>query len=198
MTTRPGARCDRRAGLGDLHRAAAAGARLTLSARTPDRLDALAERLGTAAVDRQPADLRDPDAPRRVVEAAAGQGGLDGVVNAAGVVAFGRIDELDDDVLDELMLLNLIAPIRLARAALPRLDRGAFLVNISAVVARLGHVEPAGVTQRWVTRSTSSGNPPDPPGSPARPRPAGRRPGWTRRPGPGGPPPRLPGPCRTR
>jgi short-subunit dehydrogenase len=114
---------------------AAAGARLTLSARTPDRLDALAERLGTAAVDRQPADLRDPDAPRRVVEAAAGQGGLDGVVNAAGVVAFGRIDELDDDVLDELMLLNLIAPIRLARAALPRLDRGGFLVNISAVVA---------------------------------------------------------------
>jgi NAD(P)-dependent dehydrogenase (short-subunit alcohol dehydrogenase family) len=57
------------------------------------------------------------------------------VVYAAGVVAFGEISELDDDVLDELVLVNLLAPIRLARAAAGVLPPGGFLANISAVVA---------------------------------------------------------------
>jgi cyclic-di-GMP-binding biofilm dispersal mediator protein len=51
------------------------------------------------------------------------------------VVAFGTIDELDDDDVDELLLINYLAPARLTRAALPRLDRGGFVANLSAVVA---------------------------------------------------------------
>jgi cyclic-di-GMP-binding biofilm dispersal mediator protein len=57
------------------------------------------------------------------------------VVYAAGVVAFGGVGDLDDDVVDELLLLNYLAPARLARAALPRLRPGGFVVNLSAVVA---------------------------------------------------------------
>lgn len=111
------------------------GARLSLSARSADRLDALAGELGDAVVGTHPGDITFPTTPGEVVRAAAGDGGLDGVVYAAGVVAFGPVTELDDDVLDALLLVNLVAPVRLARAAVPVLASGGFLANLSAVVA---------------------------------------------------------------
>ena len=70
--------------------------------------------------------------------AARDQGGrLDGMVFAAGVVAFGEADELDDATLDQLMTVNLLAPIRLGREASRGLDEGGFLAQISAIVAEL-------------------------------------------------------------
>ena len=115
---------------------AARGARLTLSGRSGERLTALAGELGTAVIGAVPGDLIDPDFPRQLVEKAqAGPGELTGMVFAAGVVAFGDVTELDDDVLDQLMLVNLLAPIRLIRAAAAVLPAGGFLAVISAVVA---------------------------------------------------------------
>ncbi|MCL3862970.1 SDR family oxidoreductase [Actinotalea sp. K2] len=111
------------------------GARLTLSSRSPDRLDALAADLGDAVLGTHPADITFPTAPAEVVRAAVERGPLDGVIYAAGVVAFGPVAELDDDVLDALLLVNLVAPLRLARAAVPVLTAGGFLANLSAVVA---------------------------------------------------------------
>lgn len=117
---------------------AGAGARLTLSGRRTDALDALAQELGECVVGTVAADLTEPGAPATVVERATSNGnGLSGVVYAAGVVAFGPLDELDDDVLDELLLTSFIAPVRVARAALPSLGKGAFLAHISAVVAEM-------------------------------------------------------------
>jgi short-subunit dehydrogenase len=69
------------------------------------------------------------------VEASPVTAPLTGVVNAAGVVAFGSVGDLDDDTLDEVLLLDLVAPIRLARAALEVLPEGGFIVQVSAVVA---------------------------------------------------------------
>lgn len=111
------------------------GARLTLSSRSQERLDALAGELGDAVAGTHAADITFPTAPGDVVQAALDHGPLDGVVHAAGVVAFGPVTELDDDVLDALLLLNLVAPMRLARAAVPVLAPGGFLANLSAVVA---------------------------------------------------------------
>jgi NAD(P)-dependent dehydrogenase (short-subunit alcohol dehydrogenase family) len=51
------------------------------------------------------------------------------------VVAFGAVEDLDDDTLDEVLLLDLVAPIRVARAALAVLGEGGFLLQVSAVVA---------------------------------------------------------------
>ncbi len=115
------------------------GALLTLTARSPQRLDVAARELAAPAV---PLDLRAPTAADRAVEAAvAAHGRLDGVVHAAGVVAFGPAGEVDDATLEELFALNVLAPIRLVRAAQPHLATSAhegaepFVVNISAVVA---------------------------------------------------------------
>jgi cyclic-di-GMP-binding biofilm dispersal mediator protein len=107
------------------------GARLALSGRSADRLR-------TTGVEGVPVvvDLREPEAAERVVaEAEQALGGLTGVVYAAGVVAFGAVGELDADDVDELLLLNYLAPARIVAAALPRLGAGGFVANLSAVVA---------------------------------------------------------------
>ena len=118
-------------------RLAAAGARLTLCGRDADRLAALG--LEALAV---PADLRRAGAAEKVVaQAVQRYGRLDGVVFAAGAVAFGPATETPDQVIIDLFTLNTLAPIRLLRAALPHLQasaaggRSPFVVHISAVVA---------------------------------------------------------------
>lgn len=107
------------------------GATLTLVSRSAERLDALG-----VPGRRFAADLRYPDSCRQAVQAAVEHGGrLDTVVNAVGVVAFGGVDELSVDTMEELFLTNTFVPIMLAQAALPRLDAGGVLVNISGVIA---------------------------------------------------------------
>lgn len=112
-----------------------AGARVSLAGRDEERLRALADELGDAVVVTVARDLTVPAGPAAVVEAASAAAPLTGVVNAAGVVAFGGVDDLDDDTLDEVLLLDLVAPIRLARAALGVIPHGGFLAQVSAVVA---------------------------------------------------------------
>ena len=116
---------------------AAAGALLTTTGRDADRLAALD--LDAVAV---PADLRKAGAADAVVQRAVdAHGRLDGVVFAAGAVAFAPATETPDQVLVDLFTLNTLAPIRLLRAALSHLQASAaegrepFVVHISAVVA---------------------------------------------------------------
>jgi len=75
------------------------------------------------------------DCARAVEAAVSAYGQLDGVINASGVVAFGSLEELRPETADELLATNLIGPIRLMQAALPEIDRGGFLANVSAIVA---------------------------------------------------------------
>jgi len=117
------------------------GARLTLVARSDERLAALAAGLEPAPAVVS-ADLVAEGAPDRAVQAAVrAHGGLDGVVFAAGVVAFGSAAELDRHTLMTLLQVNVVTPVQLLRSAYPFLleavaaGRSAFMVNISAVVA---------------------------------------------------------------
>lgn len=131
MTTLDGARIlvfGASGGLGSLlvDQLAQAGARLTVSGRS----------LESSEHHTVNADLTLPDSPRSVIaEAVEHHGGLDGIVIAAGVVAFGPVTEVDDDTVDELLLLNYLAPLRVLREALKTLGQGGFVLNISAVVA---------------------------------------------------------------
>ncbi len=82
------------------------------------------------------ADLREPDAGQRIIDAAMEQHGrIDGVVNAAGIAAFGPLAEIDDDTVDDLVLVDFLGPLRLLRAALPVLAPGGVVAGISAVLA---------------------------------------------------------------
>lgn len=108
------------------------GARLTLVGRDMSALRSL-----DIDATLLSADLRDAEAGRSIVEAALGADDrIDGVVNAAGVVAFGSLADTDNAVIEDLFLTNVLGPLWLMRAALPALtaSRG-FIANISAVVA---------------------------------------------------------------
>ncbi len=93
---------------------------------------------GVSDADPIVVDLHDTEIGDRVVSAAIEQCGvLDGVVLAAGVVAFGAAEAVTDDVLLEMLTVNFLGPARLTGAALRRLPAGGFVVSISAIVAEL-------------------------------------------------------------
>ena len=115
---------------------AARGGQIALHGRSRHRLDVLASEIG--AVVATAADLTGTGEPERVVSAAADAlGGLDVVVCAVGIVAFGPARDVDDPTLTALLEVNLLVPIRLTRAAVARMERGATILNISAIVAEM-------------------------------------------------------------
>jgi cyclic-di-GMP-binding biofilm dispersal mediator protein len=107
------------------------GARLVLFGRDDSRLAATG-----LEGERTTGDLGDPEACEAAVQRAVDSyGRLDGIVNAAGTVAFGEVPSLTDEVMEGLLVANLVGPIRLVRAALPHLEEGGFIANVSAIVA---------------------------------------------------------------
>jgi short-subunit dehydrogenase len=82
-------------------------------------------------------DLRDSRAGDAVVRGALGtQGRLDGVINAAGVVAFGDLVDTDDVTIEELFLTNSMGPLWLARRLIPALAQSnGFFATITGAVA---------------------------------------------------------------
>ena len=120
---------------GELARALhSAGARVALTGRDGAALRTLSGELGGAPAT--VADAVDVGAVRGAVESAvAGLGGLDAVVVAWGVVAFGPAADADDAVTEELFAVNTLGPMSLVRAALPHLPDGGAVVLLSAIVA---------------------------------------------------------------
>jgi NAD(P)-dependent dehydrogenase (short-subunit alcohol dehydrogenase family) len=82
-------------------------------------------------------DVRDPAAGDRLRDTVlARYGRIDGLVNAAGVVAFGDLADTDDEVIEELFLTNVIGPLWLLRRLVPVLaEHRGFVLQVSAVVA---------------------------------------------------------------
>lgn len=81
------------------------------------------------------ADITADGAAERIVTAAVTAfGGIDVLVNAAGVIATGTIEATDDAKWDAMMGVNVRAPFRLMRAAVPHLkERKGSVVNVSSV-----------------------------------------------------------------
>jgi NAD(P)-dependent dehydrogenase (short-subunit alcohol dehydrogenase family) len=81
------------------------------------------------------ADVTAPDAPDAIVSAAVSAfGGITTIVNAAGIIASGTIENTGDRAWDEMLDVNLRAPFRLMRAAIPHLRRSkGSIVNVSSV-----------------------------------------------------------------
>lgn len=80
------------------------------------------------------ADVTAADAPSRIVAAATALGGLDVLINAAGIIAGAATEATDDELWDRMMDINVRAPFRLMREALPLLvPRKGAVVNVSSV-----------------------------------------------------------------
>lgn len=97
--------------------------------------------LGGVAATVVAADLSQEAAPKRIADAAGALGGLDLLVNCAGVGGSKRIAETDDALLDRILSINLRSVIRLTRELLPLLRQpGGAIVNLASVYGEVGRV----------------------------------------------------------
>ena len=101
---------------------AAKGANLALVARRESALEELIDRLEHENITVQSvgADLADPlQAAQTVTETRHKLGGIDLLINCAGLMSFRPLAEEDPELLRDIVQLNLVAPMLLARYAVP-------------------------------------------------------------------------------
>ena len=117
-------------GLATARKLAGEGARVLLVARDEERLRVAAARVGGEYIA---ADVTEADADERIIATCAEQmGGVDVLVNNAGTSYISRLGELTDDEWRQQYELHVMAPMRLMRAAAPRMAGagGGRIVNV--------------------------------------------------------------------
>lgn len=117
--------------------AAAEGAKVACFDRDGEGAAALAASLPIAGHSEQ-VDVTDPDGLKRALESAAkALGGIDGLVNSAGVVALGPITEMTIDTWRKVIDVNLTGTFLVSQAAVPHLraTSNASIVNIASAQA---------------------------------------------------------------
>ena len=109
---------------------------LTLAARTLERLEAAAAELGAASVA---VDVRDEDACAGLVAAHLDRhGGLDVLVNCAGVGIAGRIGDMSTKQFDLQQTVNLRGAFLVTREALPALrEARGYVVNLASIAGTM-------------------------------------------------------------
>lgn len=114
---------------------AAEGAQLALLDLNEAGVQATAQATGMAGFACNVADRAQVNAV--VAEASAALGGIDGVINAAGILVMTQFDELEPESWDRMLAVNLTGPYNVVRAALPNLRAAdsATIVNIASVSA---------------------------------------------------------------
>jgi 3-oxoacyl-[acyl-carrier protein] reductase len=117
-------------GLETARKLAAEGAQVLMVGRDADKLEAAA---GEVGADWVAGDVTDAEVDERVVATCAEQmGGIDVLVNNAGTSFAKSLDDLTDDDWNGQWELHVLAPMRLMRAAAPRMAArgGGRIVNV--------------------------------------------------------------------
>jgi NAD(P)-dependent dehydrogenase (short-subunit alcohol dehydrogenase family) len=142
-------------GLAVVQQAGADGDHVVLVARDHDSLELAAkecERAGAASTMVVPTDVGDDDAVRRcVLQVVDRHGRIDAVVNCAGVVAYGKAEDVPREVFDGVLRTNVIGSMNVARHVLPvlRSQGQGSLVLVGSVI---GHIAAPGMTPYVVSK----------------------------------------------
>lgn len=120
-----------------------AGARVALASRSTEKLNPFADELRRAGGDviAVPTDITRAEDRQRLVESAATAfGGLDLLVNNAGVGSWGHFADSTEEICRTVMETNFFGPIELTRLAVPHLTNGneSAVVNVTSMCGRKG------------------------------------------------------------
>jgi short-subunit dehydrogenase len=120
-----------------------AGAQVALASRSADKLSALASDLKAAGGDviAIPTDITSPDDRRHLIDSVlTAFGGLDLLVNNAGVGSWGHFADSTPEICRSVMEVNFFGPIELTRSAMPHLTNGnqPAVVNVTSMCGRKG------------------------------------------------------------
>jgi NAD(P)-dependent dehydrogenase (short-subunit alcohol dehydrogenase family) len=122
------------------------GARLAVTARSAPDLATLVGKLRAAGADAEafPADLTNPADRERLVSGVADRfGGIDVLLNCAGVCSFGEFSTSTEDILRTVMEVNFFAPVEMIRLCHPHLAKSAAawrpaVLNLASICGRWG------------------------------------------------------------
>ena len=114
------------------------GARLILTARNRDELDAVARDAAPAEAVVIPADLTVPESIEKLcAEARKHAPQIDVLVNNAGAGLYARSFEAPPDLARKMLELNFMAPVEITRRLLPAIPRGGAIVNLSSIAGKV-------------------------------------------------------------
>lgn len=121
-------------------RLAAAGARLVLAGRDPQKLQHLCETLPGPGHRWLAADMTTEAGLQQLAEAAR-ISAIDGLINNAGIGRFALLEETPPADLQAMLAVNLLAPVRLCQLLLPLLKARpeALIVNVGSTYGGLGY-----------------------------------------------------------
>ena len=119
------------------------GAHVVINARRAERLEALADAIRKEGgnVETAVGDLTEPEVREKLIETAKERfGGLDVLINNAGVGSMGKFEHADPQRTRDVMELNFFALTEMTRLALPLLMHGTtpMIVNVSSILGLRG------------------------------------------------------------
>lgn len=117
------------------------GSRLTLVGRNETRLQELSQQLGQPYL---PMDINDSHDQILLLDYVLQQPTdrpVTGLINNAGVTAFGLLHELAPEQLQDVVATNLLAPLQLTRLLLPQIGRApnSMIINIGSTFGDIGY-----------------------------------------------------------
>ncbi|MEY4642907.1 MAG: hypothetical protein RLZZ227_2901 [Pseudomonadota bacterium] len=119
---------------------AAHGVRLVLTCMNATLLATLRDELG-AQHHSVAADVSTRDGRQAIVDACTAAGGIDAVVNLAGILNFNLFEAQSEAVIERILQVNTVAPILLTRQLLPQLRQRpqARILNVGSIFGSIGH-----------------------------------------------------------
>jgi len=141
-----------------------AGAKVALVGRSRETIEDAAAQIGKGAVAIVGDSSNADDVDRIISEAAEILGGIDGLINNAGIAYPNRIEKLDLAQVQEQIATNLFAPIWMCRAVIPHLRArgGGRIVNVSSATVHqmdaFAHLSIYGATKAGLERFTKDLN----------------------------------------